>query len=121
MIGKKLWRHDSNCRHYDNDDGTRSSSPIYIKSFVEYFIVGETAKSWLISRIIYNEELSERQKKQCIKVPKTESFESNGYHTTWESVLDNVWVHDNIYKIHEKVRTVKEKNKLERILAIIEE
>lgn len=116
-IGQKFWRHDENYRHYTNDDGTKSISPIYIKSFREWYLVGMTSRSYLLS---YFENPPEWAIKNAFKVPKKDNLENWGFLDSWEKVEDNVWVHNNQYRILENVKFSKlSRKQLEDIERII--
>jgi len=123
MIGQKLWKYDCNRRHYKRDDGTTSTGPIYIKSFEELEVIGETSRSWLVGHNRDRKEgpPAEWELERATKIPKKESFESHGYFTSWKAVEDSAWVHDNDHIIATKVGRLSSRDKLERILKIIEE
>lgn len=117
-IGQKLYRHDGNYRHYENDDGTRSAGPIFIKSFRTYYVVGETKRSYLIT---YNENPSTYQLLRATKLPKMDELQWHGYLETWKQVEDAAWVNDNAYRIARRVPGHMSKDQLQRIEAIIDE
>src|SRR5271154_7084311 len=115
-IGQKLWKHDENRRVYTHDDGTKSHSPIFIKSFVDWFVVGETPRSWLVSYINSTEEW---RLKRAVKIPKNETLLENGFYDSWQAVEDAAWVQENKYTISNEVRDSKlSRSQLERIQKI---
>lgn len=85
-VGDKVWQYDVNRRTYARDEhGKAYGGPIYRESWYAYQIVDETSKSFVLSN--------------GNKLPK------RGTYVTSEEELDQqVFVHENGYKIAEKVR-----------------
>lgn len=113
-VGDKVWIYDPNARDYTYDDGTKSRSPIYRKSFVENYIIGETKVSWIVSRW---KENNERTLKSAKKYKKSTAHEVL---TTSEKELDKrCWVHDHDYGISEAVRNCKDYDTMKKIAELV--
>lgn len=109
------YKYDGNHRVYlDPETGERHSGPIYKYSFVPYFKVGETSRSILMYRFEKCRDLNDAN-----KVPKKESLKDYGYLTKQE-MEDDIWMHENAYKLGEDVRRCKDINKLKAIKKIME-
>lgn len=115
-VGDTVWKHDRNRRVYEYDNGDKSTSPIYRKSFREMYIIGETRVSWLIS---YWSESSEIALKNATKIKKAEA---GRILFVGEEALDkHCWVHDNQYRISELVRKCSDYDTLKQIEKLLEE
>lgn len=90
---KYVWIYDENRRTYARDEnGKTYGSPIYRESWVKYEITDETSRSWITE---YGR-----------KIPKKPNEIESRYLAFDETELeDRIWVHDNAYKISEKVRS----------------
>jgi len=109
------YKYDGNHRVYtDPETGIRHSGPIYKYSFVPYFKVGETSRSILMYRFEKCNDLD-----RANKVPKKESLKDYGYLTKQE-MEDDIWMHDNKYKISQEVGLCRSITKLKAILAILQ-
>jgi hypothetical protein len=109
------FKYDGNRRVYvDPETGERFGGPIYKYSFVEYFIVGETSRS-----ILMYQYLDCRDLEYAKKVPKKDSLKDHGY-LTQSQMEDQIWMHDNQYKISESVRGCGSIDKLKAIKQILE-
>lgn len=100
MIGKKFFKYDCNLRVYtDPETGIRSpGAPIFKYSFREYWVVGQTTRSWMLS----THENAGTDHYTVVKVPKKDLFEEHGYLT--EEMKDNsIWANDNRYRIEKEV------------------
>lgn len=117
MIGTKFYKYDNNKRVYtDPDTGEKSpGAPFYKHSFWEYFVVGETTKSWMLSR---NKNAS-IDSKTIMRVPKKALFEEYGY-LTEEMKANAIWGNENRYRIENEVRRVSV-NMLKKIDALLKE
>lgn len=93
-----IWVYDYNYRVYEDDDGNRTSSPNYRKSWRKHAVVDETSRSWVLN--------------DGTKIPKNgkASFDRLGnnvnYVFTQEEVDDRVYRHDNAHKIADAVSGV---------------
>jgi hypothetical protein len=117
-IGQEFWKYDPNTRRYTRDDGTRSSSPIPIKSYVKFYFIGETSRSWLVSRW----KDGNAKDHDTIKIPKSSSMEEYGFLDSWGKVEEVVWVADNKREILGTWFSLRlNKDQLLRIKNIIEE
>lgn len=108
-VGDKIWRFDSNRRVYAKNS-TLSSPPNRRQMWHEVEITGETSRSWVTA---YG------------KVPKREA--PYGWSFTQQGVDDDVWCHNNVYRITVAVTdatrgprdSAKLRDQMSRIAAII--
>ena len=115
-IGDIFHRYDPNKRVYrDPETGEKFSSPIFKYSFRDFFVVGETSRSWLLST--YKDQ---KDPKRCIKLPKKDLPVEHGY-LTEKQVQDTIYVNENRIKAHEQVIQfkVKDAEKLRKIMEIL--
>ena len=96
-----VWIFNSNRRIYEKD-GRRSNSPIYSEHWEKFKVTGETSRSWLTD--------------YWHKVPKQGGL---GYAFSQEQVDDDVWAHDNRYRIVESVRSCKDVACLREVARIL--
>lgn len=123
-IGDKIYYYESDYRSYVYEDGTRSSGTIERHKYREYTIIGETKISWIISNdsIIDINNIRDSDLKFGIKIKKKES--DGIIYSSWEEVEKKLWVWSNSYKVSDRVsklRSVKDYDKLKKILEILEE
>ena len=88
-VGSKAWVFDVNLRVYSD---TERSGPIWLKHWRETAVVGETSRSWVLKN---GEKVSKKDGKY-------------GVCFSWEEVEREAWVHDNAYKIADRV--MRERN-----------
>lgn len=99
-IGSRIWIFDVNTRVYPQKDGQSFGAPIWRSHWVEWFIVGETKVSWLISRI-----KADIPDDRTPKVPKKGATDRV---VCSEAELDELaWVHDNHRRIGENLRRLR--------------
>lgn len=106
---ESIWLYDANRRVYVDDDGKKHSAPIYAKSFIKHDVAYETSRSWVLKE--YSRE---------IKIPKNP--EQRKFYTvafSEDEILTLAWVHDNAYKIAEKVRGVRDYGVLQDIAELV--
>lgn len=115
MIGNKFYKYDGNKRVYtDLETGVKSSSPIFKYSFREFYVIGETKISWLLSPYADTKPDSHL----VVKVKKNTNLTEAGYLTEAEK-LAAIWVEENSYRIYEKVRGIKNPEILKQIEKLI--
>ena len=103
-VGSSVWLFDINRRVYVDDAGNKTSSPVWRHHWRECLIVGETSRSWILD---YFET----------KIPK-KGFDERKVCFSMKDVLDQVWVHDNRYKIELAIRDLSLK-KLRKVATVI--
>jgi hypothetical protein len=99
-VGDSVWVFDVNHRVYEDNNGNRTSSPVWLQHWRERKIESETSRSWVLNYF-------------GKKIPK-KGYDCRDVCFSMEEVLDRAWVHDNQYKIesairglsHEKLREV---------------
>jgi len=93
-----IWVYEYNYRVYEDDNGNRTSSPNYRKSWRKHAVVDETSRSWVLD--------------DGTKIPKNgkASFDRLGSYVdhvfTQEEVDGRVYRHDNAHKIADAVGRV---------------
>lgn len=91
MIGKTIWIFDENHREYQDDYGNRTQAPNYRKQWRPRKIVGETSGSWILDGA-FKTKLSKKPEKHHNVIFDAQTLE------------DEIYKHDNAYKIAELVR-----------------
>ena len=115
MIGTKFYKYDGNKRVYtDPETGEKSSgAPIFKYSFREFFVVGETSRSWLLSQF----QDAKLDGNSIIKIPKKGLPEEFGF-LTEELKANALWANENSYRIQDEVRrcSIKMLRKIDALL-----
>lgn len=94
-VGEKVYVFDPNHRVYERDaNGHSHGAPIYREHFVEREIVGETPRSWIVGY-----PGSKVDDRCSLKYSKKNPV---GLYTL-EGIDEEIYVHDNAYKIAEIV------------------
>lgn len=104
-IGDSVWLFDINRRVYVDDQGNRTSVPVWLHHWHECKIVGETSRSWILN--YFNK-----------KVPKKDA-DNRQVCFCWEQVLGYAWVHNNRSKIELAIRGLS-LEKLREVAAVID-
>lgn len=116
-IGEVYFNYDCNHRVYEDPvTKQRYAGPIYRLSFVKWYVIGETKKSYLLSRF----KDSKPDNKMVEKMPKRIDPVIHGY-LTEEQMEDSVFMYDNQYRVSQEVGKIREVSKLKKIIAILEE
>jgi hypothetical protein len=110
-VGMKVWMFDPNHRVYVDDNGVRHTSPIYRKHFVEYYIIGETRVSWILSRS------KDGDVKKGVKIKKSEA--DTLIFISEEELDKHCWVVENKYKIARAVETCSDYNIMKKIAEML--
>jgi hypothetical protein len=117
MIGQMFYKYDGNKRVYnDPETGERSSSPIFKYAFNEWYVIGETTRSWLLST--YKD--AKPDSRSVIKFPKSDNFKENGYLTESER-NDSILYHDNYYRTVERARNIRDWQTLKELIYFLDE
>jgi hypothetical protein len=108
-INDTIYYFDGNCRIYEID-GVKQNSPVYEKHFRPLTVVGETDKEWLLSRGVIN------KRSNLLKFDRDNNRRT--YYTEQDK-LDDIYVHENGYKIARLVDKLKDAKKLKQIENIL--
>lgn len=92
-VGSKLYYHDYNCRHYTHDDGTKSSSPIFSKSFREVEIDRETPRSFYVGKVCINKA----------DLTSSNAYGMTLYYASREGVDAAIWREANLHRLLKKL------------------
>lgn len=87
-VGDSVWIFDINSRHYGDE---RRTAPIWSRHFVEYFVVGETSRSFLLSR-------SAKSPTGNVKLPKKGDVPFNAAYSV-EEIDEQAYVETNAHRI----------------------
>lgn len=116
-IGDRFQKYDPNLRVYrDPETGEKFSSPIFRLSFRDFYVVGETSRSWILARSMGVKP----DRKDLPKLPKKDLPVEHGY-LTEDQVRDTIYVNENRIKAHERIINfkVKDADKLRKIMEIL--
>lgn len=112
-----FYKYDGNKRVYDDPEtGERFSSPIFKYAFREWYVIGETSRSWLIS----TRKDAKPDGWGVEKFPKKQNFREHGYLTESEK-NDSILYHDNYYRTVERVRNVRDWKTLKELIYFLDE
>jgi len=120
QIGDKVWIFDSNNRVYQDDNGNQLNRCRYRGHFVEKYIVGETKQSLIIGY-----KGSSIENRGNLKVNKKTLTYKTMYgmdgklYISEEEINRKCWLHDNQYRIQEKVGRCNDYDKLRKIEEIL--
>lgn len=118
MIGQMFYKYDGNKRvYYDPETGERFSSPIFKYAFCEWYVIGETSRSWLLAT---SKDRKPDSKWGVVKVPKNQELRGHGYLTESEK-NDSILYHDNYYRTVERVRNVRDWKTLKELIYFLDE
>lgn len=110
QIGDKVWIKDENHRIYFDPEGNKLNSPWYRGYFVEYHISGETNQSWIVGNHKVNKKTL---------TYKTEPGKDGILYTSEEQIEQISWIHQNQYKIADRVKFCNDIDKLKKIEEIL--
>jgi hypothetical protein len=94
VVGSQLWYHDENCRVYVRDDGTRSTSPIYEKSFRCVTIDKMTPRSFYANGVCINRK----------DLTSKNGYGTISYFASREAVDDDIWIKANLESVVARLR-----------------
>ena len=111
-VGDAFFAFDANRRRYDENRRL-----IYGHHFYEVWIIGETARSWIVGSQCGTEDF---------RVPKRDPFADNfkeyGVNRriwTHEMMLDDIWVNVHRHKIRRAFDECRDADKLRRVAEIL--
>jgi len=120
QIGDKVWIFDSNNREYVDDKDNKLDRCWYRGHFVEKYIIEETKQSWIIGY-----KGSSVENRSNLKVNKKTLTYKSSYgmdgrlYISEEEINRKCWLHDNHYRIQEKVGRCNDYDKLKKIEEIL--
>lgn len=100
-VGDKVWRFDQNRRVYDGT-GSFGGKVIYAEHFYQDVITGETSRSWIVGKYGY------RVNKKTLEGIYTDEQKAN-----------DIWMHNNRYKIASIVDRCNDVEKMRQIAQIV--
>jgi hypothetical protein len=110
-IGDTLYKYDREVRVYDKPGiGGRT---IEAKKYVEMWVVGETSRSWLVSRFGPGPNRAPTE-----KIPKNKPLEAP-YHQDWNACEEAMWVTAQGHYIGLTVGYLRDAKLLRQIAALI--
>ena len=98
-VGDKVWTFNENRRVYDGS-GSFGGKIIYAEHFVEREITDETPRSWIVNGKKYSKK------------------DPSGLYTDQQKA-DDIWFHDNRWKIAKLVDRCMDIEKMRQIAAIV--
>ena len=107
-INDTIYYFDGNYRIYEID-GVKQNSPVYEKHFRPLTVVGETDKEWILNYGTINKRSN---------LLKFRGNDRRAYYTEQDK-LDDIYVHENGYKIARLVDRLKDAKKLKQIENIL--
>ena len=122
QVGDNVWIFDSNRRRYVDFKGNKLTMCWYRGHFDERYIVGETKQSWLVGYkgSLPDNRLNLKVNKKTLQYSTTNTYGLDGkLYISEEEVEQTCWIHDNHYKIREKVDKCDDYEKLKKIEEII--
>lgn len=103
MIGETLYIRDDNRRVYENDDGTKRSSPNPRRCWVPYAITGETRDSWTITT--FGQVTRVSKKTLRIGGYLATSAGVHGYAATAQQMEDAIWRDEHFAAIRDRLHS----------------
>jgi hypothetical protein len=110
-INDIIYYFDENYRVYEID-GVRQNSPVYEKHFRPLVVINETSKEWILDWGTINKRSN---------LLKLRNNNSRITYYTEQDKLDDIYIHENGYKISKTVDRCKDAKKLKLIENILNE